>query len=177
MRTSWATTARPRQFFRLIRFSSERALLSVVVVGNSHFNHRNFPALCYSFKKRAPLALFRTKTPQARVVVREKGVCCGGAVVAVWWRRRRGRLECIWHARACVLSFSGRLVTSRRLGRLPGRFSSKWPTETGNANGKQKRVCVLCFYALDCPTQKKSSLGRGTPKNGRPIHSVLAGPS
>ena len=33
------------------------------------------------------------------------------------------------------------------------------------------------YLTLDCPTQKKSSLGRGTPKNGRPIHSVLAGPS
>ena len=27
------------------------------------------------------------------------------------------------------------------------------------------------------PNTKISSLGRGTPKNGRPIHSVLAGPS
>ena len=27
------------------------------------------------------------------------------------------------------------------------------------------------------PNKKISSLGRGTPKNGRPIHSVLAGPS
>ena len=35
---------------------------------------------------------------------------------------------------------------SRRFGRLPGRFSSKWPTETGKANGKQKRVCVSSFY-------------------------------
>ena len=36
---------------------------------------------------------------------------------------------------------------SLRFGRLSNRFSSKWPTGTENANGKQKRVPVLCFYA------------------------------
>ena len=42
----------------------------------------------------------------------------------------------------------GRLVTSRRLGRLPGRFSSKWPTETGNANGKRETKTRLRFVLL-----------------------------
>jgi hypothetical protein len=121
----------------LIRFSSERALLSVVVVGNSHFSHTKFPALCYSFKKRAPLALFRTKTPQARVVVREKGVRCGGAVVAVWWRRRRGRLECIWHARACVLSFSVQWAAGDVA--AFGAFARTFLLKMANRNGKRKR--------------------------------------
>ena len=30
---------------------------------------------------------------------------------------------------------------------------------------------------LGLPNTKSSSLGRGTPKNGRPIHSLLVGPS
>ena len=74
-------------FSVLVRFSSEHApLLPVVVVGNFHVNHREPPVLPYNLKKHAPLALFRTTTPQARVVVRKKGVRGG----VRWWQRGGG---------------------------------------------------------------------------------------
>ena len=86
---------------------------------------------------------------------RKRAWWCGRracVVVVRWWQCGGGGAAGDWNAygtraRVCCRSvFSGRLVTSRRLGRLPGRFSSKWPTETGNANGKQKRVCVSSCY-------------------------------